>query len=158
HVFVSYVREDTEQVNRLTNELTKHGVEVWLDKNDIKPGARWKDAIRNAIQDGDYFIACFSDNYVARTSQTKTYMNEELQLALDELRQYGPNRAWFIPVLLSECAVPSLSISARETLLDIQWVNLFQNWDDGIKTRLIMRFRLVLQLSVRRVLYSTMIP
>jgi HEAT repeat protein len=132
HVFVSYVREDASQVNRLCADLAQFGVKVWLDKDNIKPGARWKDAIRDAIKGGDYFVACFSKNYVSRSSSTKTYMNEELQLALDELRQYGPNRSWFIPVLLSECEVPSLTISARETLQDVQWVVLFRNWEEGV--------------------------
>jgi len=50
HVFVSYVREDASQVNRLCADLAQFGVKVWLDKDNIKPGARWKDAIRDAIK------------------------------------------------------------------------------------------------------------
>ena len=59
-------------------------------------------------------------------------MNEELTLAIEELRQRPTNRAWFIPVLLAECAVPERSIGAGETLQDLQWVDLQRNWDDGI--------------------------
>jgi hypothetical protein len=46
---------------------------LWLDKTDIKPGYRWKDAIREAISEGDFFIACFSEAYQedALTSQGK---------------------------------------------------------------------------------------
>lgn len=130
HVFVSYVRESQEDVDRLCRELTKHGVKVWLDRNDIKPGSRWKDAIREAIQQGDFFIACFSEKYQRRD---KTFMNEELALAVEELRKYRPGRPWFIPVLFEDCDVPSFSISDRETLLDIQWVLLFLDWDVGIQ-------------------------
>ncbi len=75
HVFISYVHENEEDVQRLCDELTRHGVKVWLDRNDIKPGFRWKDAIREAIQQGDFFIACFSEQY---RSRDKNYMNEEL--------------------------------------------------------------------------------
>jgi hypothetical protein len=133
HVFISYVKENTEQVERLYHDLTKKGVKIWLDRSEIDPGTRWKIAIQKAIRQGDFFIASFSKEYVTRTSHDKTYMNEELQLAIDELRKYLPDRSWFIPVLLSECEVPAISISARETLLDIQWVPLFQNWGDGIR-------------------------
>lgn len=130
HVFISYVRENQKQVDRLCHDLERHGANVWLDRNSIKPGARWKDAIREAIRHGDFFIACFSDEYI---SKTKTYMNEELTLAIEELRQYGSDREWFIPVLLSECHVPARSIGGGETLLDINWVPLYENWDIGIQ-------------------------
>jgi HEAT repeat protein len=60
-------------------------------------------------------------------------MNEELTLATEELRQYASDREWFIPVLLSECDVPARSIGAGETLLDINWVALHEDWDAGIK-------------------------
>ena len=75
NVFLSYVRENQEEVGLLIKELQKHGINVWFDRNSITPGSRWKDAIRSAIRKGDYFIACFSEAY---TSEQKTYMNEEL--------------------------------------------------------------------------------
>ena len=64
HVFISYVRENQDQVDRLCQDLEKSGVNVWLDRHSIKPGARWKIAIRKAIRHGDFFIACFSDEYL----------------------------------------------------------------------------------------------
>lgn len=129
HVFISYVRENQDQADRLCQELEHHGVKVWLDRKSIKPGARWKDAIRGAIRHGDFFIACFSKEYASRQ---KNFMNEELTLAIEELRKYATDREWFIPVLLSECDVPDRSIGAGETLRDINWVPLYENWDAGI--------------------------
>jgi len=130
HVFISYVRENSEQVQRLCEDLSKHGVKVWLDRNEIKPGQRWQDAIRQAIREGNFFIACFSSEY---RSRPKSYMNEELTLAIDELRKYVNDQIWFIPVLLSECDVPDRSIGAGDTLLDIHWVPLYENWEIGLK-------------------------
>ena len=130
HVFISYVRENQKQVDRLCQDLERSGVNIWLDRKSIKPGARWKDAIREAIRHGDFFIACFSDSYA---SKAKPYMNEELTLAIEELRQYGSDREWLIPVLLSECDVPARSIGAGETLLDINWVPLYAEWDASIQ-------------------------
>jgi hypothetical protein len=130
HVFISYVRDNASQVDRLCAALTASGVRVWVDKYAITPGARWRDAIRDAIRSGDYFIACFSAEYRARA---KTYMNEELKLAMDELRQSSADRTWFIPVLLSECEVPARSIGAGQTLLDINSVPLYADWDGGIR-------------------------
>src|SRR3954471_16945127 len=82
HVFISYVRGNSDVVDRLANELRNRGVTVWLDRNNIDPGARWRDAIKKAIQNGGFFIACFSKEYNERD---RTYMNEELTIAIDEL-------------------------------------------------------------------------
>ena len=130
HVFISYVRENSKEVDNLCDELSKHGVHVWLDRNKIQPGVKWKDAVRNAIRRGNFFIACFSKEY---TSRDKTFMNEELTLAIEELRQFSTERVWFIPVLLSECDVPARKIGGGETLRDITWVPLYENWDIGIQ-------------------------
>src|SRR5688572_19564469 len=116
HVFVSYVREDQQAVDRLAAQLRQAGVEVWLDREQIQPGQRWQAAIASGIENGAFFIACFSKAYEARVS---SYVNEEITLAIDELRRRPTNRAWFIPVLLSGGTVPNRRIGAGETLRDI---------------------------------------
>ena len=63
HVFISYVSENIETVDKLCETLKSHGIKVWLDRNDIDPGSRWKQAIRKAIREGAFFIACFSKEY-----------------------------------------------------------------------------------------------
>jgi hypothetical protein len=83
HVFISYIRDDQSIVDRLCEELQKRGVEVWLDRTSLQPGQRWKDAIRQAISQGSHFMACFSSAY---TSKDTSYMNEELTLAIEVLR------------------------------------------------------------------------
>ncbi len=131
HVFLSYVREDQELIAKLALDLRKAGVEVWLDRDRISPGQRWQLAIQGAIEDGVFFIACFSSNYESRN---RSYMNEELILAAKELRLRPVERAWFIPVILSDCSVPQLEIGPGETFRDIQWVDLRKEWDKGIRS------------------------
>jgi TIR domain/Sulfatase-modifying factor enzyme 1 len=130
HVFISYVRENYDKVLQLSNILQASGISVWLDRNDIKPGERWADAIRQAIAEGSFFIACFSAESNARYS---SYMNEELTLAIDELRKRPSDRVWFIPVLLSQCDIPDRSIGAGETLRSFEWVELYRDWRAGTK-------------------------
>jgi formylglycine-generating enzyme required for sulfatase activity len=130
HVFISYVREDSALVDTLAQTLEAHGVQVWLDRNRIKPGYRWKTAIRQAIAEGAYFMACFSKEYEART---RGFVYEELTLAIEELRQRPTDQVWFIPVLLSPCNVPDRDVGGGETLRSIQWVELYDNWDKGIQ-------------------------
>src|SRR5437899_1861677 len=59
HIFISYIHENKDIVDKLANELRNRGVTVWLDRNDIDPGVRWRNAISEAIHSGSFFVACF---------------------------------------------------------------------------------------------------
>ena len=129
HLFISYVREDFKVIDRLALQLETYGLNVWLDKEKIAPGVRWRDAIRQAISSGNLFLACFS---AASAARDRGFMNEELTLAIDELRQRPTNRTWFVPVILPGGTVPARSISGVETLRDLQWIDLGNDWDVGV--------------------------
>jgi HEAT repeat protein len=153
HVFLSYVRDNSDIVDVLAGTLRAFGIETWLDREQIKPGTRWRDTIRDGIQEGAFFIACFSSEYNQRT---KSYMNEELTLAIDELRQRPTDQAWFIPALLNECDIPDRNIGGGETLRAIQCVKLYPDLHEGIAQILAVIqpgsavvFRLIRQLSDR---------
>ena len=130
HVFISYCRENMDAVDRLCDNLTSRGIKVWLDRNALKPGMPWKLAIQQAIQHGDFFIACFSTEVNARH---QTYMSEELKAAIEELHRRPVDKAWFIPIKLNECEIPDIDIGGSETLQDLQYVDLYKNWDVGIQ-------------------------
>jgi hypothetical protein len=129
HVFLSYVREDAPIVDQLARTLISQGIDVWIDRQSIKPGERWDLAIVEAIRAGDSFIACFSRHSVTKA---RSGMNRELALAVEELTLRPFNRAWFIPVLLSPCEIPELSIGGNATLRSIQYVALYEHWQAGI--------------------------
>ena len=129
-VFISYVSENIEIVDRLCQQLKSHEIEVWQDRDNLAPGLRWKQEIRTAIRDGAFFIACFSKEY---NDRDKTYMNEELTLAIEELRQRPTDRIWFIPVKLNDCEIPDRDIGGGETLRDLHYVNLYDDWNRGIQ-------------------------
>ena len=60
-------------------------------------------------------------------------MNEELGLAIEELRQVGHSRVWFVPILLNHCDIPDVEIGRNETLKDLQYVALHENWNAGFR-------------------------
>ena len=130
HVFISYMRENIDDVDRLCEELTSRGIKVWIDRNNIDPGLYWEDAIRKAICEGAFFIACFSKEYYERE---RTYMNAEVTTAIEDLHQRHTDRAWFIPVTLNECEIPDLYIGNKKTLRALQYVSLYEGWDNGIQ-------------------------
>lgn len=127
--FVSYVREDAAAIDQLCKDLGLQGVATWKDRDKLEPGERWKDAIRAAIQEGSGFIACFSRAY---ESKPRTYMNEELSLAIEELRLRPRDRSWFFPVLLEDVEIPLIPIGPGETLRDLQAVSLGSDWSTGV--------------------------
>jgi hypothetical protein len=130
HAFISYVREDSRAADRVQRILEAANIRVWRDTGDLWPGEDWKLKIRQAITgDALAFIACFSDKSAARET---TYQNEELLLAIDQLRQRQPDQAWLIPVRLSDCQLPQFDLGAGRTLDSLQRVDLFgRRWEEG---------------------------
>lgn len=131
HAFISYVREDSLHVDSLQRRLEDAGVRVWRDTADLWPGEDWRRKIRQAIQeDALVFIACFSERSLARKT---SFQNEELTLAIEQLRRRRPDDPWLIPVRFSECEIPDLDIGADRTLRSIQRADLFgERSDEGI--------------------------
>lgn len=88
HVFISYVQEDSARVDELCQVLEAAHIPYWRDCESLGPGDAWQDKIRDAIrEDAMVFLACFSKTTVARE---KSYMNEEIHLAIEEHRQFAP--------------------------------------------------------------------
>jgi hypothetical protein len=124
-VFVSYVRDDLDVVDRLAAELTAAGFDVWIDHARLAPGMRWKAEIHRAIAAGDFFLACFSPRYW----KPESYMNEELLVAVERLRTMPRNRTWFIPVKLAECELPDYPIGPGETIGNaLQYADFGADW------------------------------
>ena len=135
HAFISYVRENAHQVDQLQGMLQEAGIPVWRDTADLFPGEDWRAKIRQAItRNALVFIACFSQ---ASLSRGKSYQNEELTLAIEQLRLRRPDDPWLIPVRLDECEIPDRDIGGGRTLTSIQRVDLFGDRADENAERLI---------------------
>jgi hypothetical protein len=123
HVFVSYVREDSAQVDQLCAILEASRIPYWRDRTSLGPGDAWKAKIRDAIREGSLvFLACFSEFSRAKL---KSHMNEELTLAVEEYRKMPPGRTWLIPVRFDDGDVPEWDLGAGRVLSDLNYVDLF---------------------------------
>jgi hypothetical protein len=132
---MSYVREDARDVDQLQQTLEAAGISVWRDTANLWPGEDWRRKIRDAITNNALvFIACFSSHSAARA---KSYQNEELLLAIDQLRQRRPDDPWLIPVRFDDCPVPEFDLGAGRTLASIQRVDLFGEHRDVAMARLV---------------------
>lgn len=135
--FVAYVHEDAGFVDRLQADLEDAGITVWRDRDQLIPGDDLRVLIREAIEHRAFaFVPCFSDRYEARD---RSYMNEELSIALEEMRRRSQTN-WFVPVRFSDCPMPDLDLGLGRRLKDIVWANLFDDWDGEIK-RLVRAIR-----------------
>lgn len=143
HAFISYVREDASQVDELQCDLEAAGVSVWRDTADLWPGEDWRMRIRHAITDNTLvFIACFSSYSIARV---KSRQNEEITLAIDQLRTRRPDVPWLIPVRFDDCSMPDYDLGAGRTLASIQGVDLFGPDRDAGVGRLTTTIRRLLE-------------
>ena len=122
-VFISYCREDREPAIALYARLEQLGARPWLDQEKIAAGKRWKREISHAIKESDFFIALLSHKSVNK----KGYVQKEIREALEILDSVPDDGAFIIPCRLDDCA-PS-----HDRLLDIQRVDLFPSFEDGLK-------------------------
>ena len=123
HAFISYAREDGRRVDALQRTLEAAGIPVWRDTLNLWPGEDWRAGIRRAIRDDALvFIACFSR---ASLERDRSYQNEELALAIEQLRLRRPDVPWLIPVRFDECDIPDRDVGGGRTLSSIQRADLF---------------------------------
>ena len=61
-VFLSYASQDAEAAQRICDALRAGGLEVWLDKSELRGGDAWDRQIRDQIHDCRLFIPVISAN------------------------------------------------------------------------------------------------
>jgi hypothetical protein len=129
YAFVSYVREDKKQIDKLRSDLSRFGIDAWVDRFSIDPGSSWESELYVAIENCDYFIACFSKESQSRTD---SWMQRELQMALKSVDDRPMDRVWFIPVRLSGVPVPPLRSPGGRSIEALHCADLFIDWNLGV--------------------------
>lgn len=129
-VFIAYALEDSKAADSLYDALRAAGMQPWMDRRSLKPGQNWPRLIESAIESSDFFVACLSSNSVSKRGGFQS----EMRFAFDVARKHPLDDAFFIPVRLDECKVPSRI--SRE----LQYIDLFPSWENGLD-RLIASIR-----------------
>jgi HEAT repeat protein len=65
HVFLSYRSIEVDFALKLAADLKNAGVNLWMDRLDIKPGDDWLKAIQQAVNDCAAMIPVLSQHYIA---------------------------------------------------------------------------------------------
>ncbi|HEX2955634.1 MAG TPA: toll/interleukin-1 receptor domain-containing protein [Chitinispirillaceae bacterium] len=110
-VFISHASEDKDRfVLNFTKKLREKGIDAWLDKWEMKPGASLIDKIFvEDIGQSSAFIIIIS-NY----SINEPWVHEELNKAAVDRIEKGTK---LIPILIDDCKVP-------EVLTSTLWVKI----------------------------------
>jgi hypothetical protein len=130
-VFVSYARKDEETVRGIYDRLRQEGFTPWLDKEDIRPGEPWDEAIRRAIQDAHFFLACLSPNSVGREGVLRREFEMACQIWEDRDRS-SPARIFPIPARIAKCDVPESHTLSKFQIVDLYGPN--SEWDRLLRT------------------------
>ncbi|SVB69604.1 uncharacterized protein METZ01_LOCUS222458, partial [marine metagenome] len=93
-VFISYSREDQQQVIRLVGYLREQGLNVWMDETDIHGATMWTEEIVEAIHGCTLFILAISSHSTGSKNVVK-----ELALASEREKK-------ILPLYLEESQIP----------------------------------------------------
>ena len=113
-VFVSYSRKDEAAVRDLVSRLQADGVDIWFDRDQLRPGQRWEDEIRNAINDARAVVVCLSSRWV----DDKGYVQKEFRVILEAAKMQPWGATWMVPVRLDE------NVQPPEPLAELHYVDL----------------------------------
>jgi hypothetical protein len=126
-VFLCHAHSDAAAVRDLFRYLRREGVDVWLDKESLLPGADWEFEIRKAVRASDVVVVCLSKQF-----NKAGYRQKEVRIALDTEQEKPEGEIFIIPARLEVCDVP-------ESLSKWQWVDLFE---EGGRRKLIRALRI----------------
>ncbi|HCV98636.1 MAG TPA: hypothetical protein DGJ56_05000, partial [Verrucomicrobiales bacterium] len=109
-VFISYSRENQEDVIKLVEYLRGQGLAVWMDESDIHGATMWTKEIVEAIRASSLFILAIS-----RHSTGSKNVVKELALASEREKI-------ILPIYLEQCDIPE---TMEYQLAGIQNIALF---------------------------------
>jgi len=79
YVFISYSRTDNNFVEKLSADLRKQGISVWIDNQKIQAGANWMEEITKGLNNASALI------YVISSDSVKSkWVERELQYIIQQ--------------------------------------------------------------------------
>jgi hypothetical protein len=113
-IFLCHASEDKETIRHLYTQLRDVGFTPWLDEEDLLPGERWEERIREAVKRSAAVLVCLSSSSTTK----RGFVQKEIRLALDVADELPDGSIFVVPVRLTHCAVP-------ERLARWQYVDLY---------------------------------
>lgn len=114
-VFISYPESEKETAKKLANLIRVNGYKVWLDEEQILPGEKWTDKIKNAIIDAEVFVTLLKADY----SNSDAVMFELVYASTQK-------KLKVVPVLLDNMKMPP-------QLNGFRFIDAYTDIDKGLK-------------------------
>jgi tetratricopeptide (TPR) repeat protein len=125
HVFLSHNSKDKPVVQKIAAALRAHGLNPWLDVDELRPGLPWQDALEEAMRTTQAAAVCVSGHGMG------SWQKPEVRVCLSQMVERGQP---VIPVLLPGAPdKPDLGLFLRENT----WVDLRQGITEKGMDRLI---------------------
>jgi hypothetical protein len=111
-LFLSYASEDAERVEAFYNAFKAAGLDPWMDRRDLTPGAVWAEAVLDAIARCDQYVF-----FSSRNSATKRgFLQREIKRAQLHWEEKLEDDLYVVPVRLDSSDMPP-------------WLDRFQRYD-----------------------------
>lgn len=117
-VFLSHSSKDKPFIRQLAADLTKEGILVWLDEQQINVGDSINEKVSQGLAESDYFIIAMSDNSVQ-----SEWVKRELNSAL--INEIESKKVRILPIKLSDCEFPQL-------IKDKKYADFTQSYKNGL--------------------------
>ncbi|MBD3339989.1 MAG: TIR domain-containing protein [Candidatus Lokiarchaeota archaeon] len=111
-IFLSYAHEDIGMAKRIYQDLINFGLNIWFDTESLEVGQLWENAILDAIEESDYFIAFLSSNSITK----KGYVQKELKTALNVVDLLPEDKIYILPVRIDNCSVKNRQLKKHHCI------------------------------------------
>jgi TolB-like protein/Tfp pilus assembly protein PilF len=125
-VFVSYASQDAAVAAALVEALERHGIACWIAPRDVKPGAKYADAIVRAIIGAKAFVLVLSEGAIA-----SSHVSKEIERASSKKR----------PIIAVRIDAAPLTPALEYFLGESQWVEAQAGGIDAAHAKLIDAIR-----------------
>jgi predicted ATPase/DNA-binding winged helix-turn-helix (wHTH) protein len=118
-VFLSHASEDDAAALRVAAALRAAGIEVWLDRSELKGGDAWDHRIRQQLRDCTLFMPVISRH---TTRRPEGYFRLEWHLADQRTLLMARSKAFIVPVCIDDTT--EAEVEVPESFRAVQWVRL----------------------------------
>jgi DNA-binding response OmpR family regulator len=117
YAFISYASADRDRVEPIVDRLTEAGINVWMDRNDIRAGSHWAAEIVQSIRGcSALLVACSAAAFESRN------VRQEIQVG-------GKYNRPYVPLILERVPFPD---EVEYQLEGWQWIDVLdrpaENW------------------------------
>jgi hypothetical protein len=116
-VFISYAKQDAQFAHRLSGDLRRLGVQVWIAPESILGGEGWVSAIERGLEESSHMVVVLTP-----AALTSKWVKKETDVAIAQERK---GRIQIIPLDVEPCKVPLL-------LSSYQMVSFRRDYDVGL--------------------------